>query len=144
MRGRPMDLVITESVSAILRWMHVIAAAGWIGSSFYFIHLDLRLKAREDLPDGGKGEGSQVHGGGFYHMVKYQVAPAPLPDHLIWFKWEAYATWLSGFSLLVLVYYFNADLFLIDKAVLDLSAPMAAAVAFFSLAAAWIAYEALC
>jgi uncharacterized membrane protein len=96
------------------------------------------------LAAGVKGEAWQVHGGGFYQMIKFMVAPAAMPDELTWFKWEAYATWLSGFSLLVLVYYFNADLFLIDKAVLDLSAPMAAAVAFFSLAAAWIAYEALC
>jgi len=139
-----MDLVITESVSAILRWVHVIAAVGWIGSSFYFIHLDLSLKARDGLPDGVKGEAWQVHGGGFYHMLKYLVSPARLPDHLTWFKWEAYATWLSGFSLLVLVYYVSADLYLVDKSVLDISAPTAAAIAFASLLAAWLGYEALC
>jgi uncharacterized membrane protein len=139
-----MDLVITESVSAILRWVHVIAAVGWIGSSFYFIHLDLSLEARDGLPDGVKGEAWQVHGGGFYHMLKYLVAPARLPDHLTWFKWEAYATWLSGFSLLVVVYYVSADLYLVDKSVLDISAPTAAAIAFASLLAAWLGYEALC
>jgi uncharacterized membrane protein len=139
-----MDLVITESVSAILRWVHVIAAVGWIGSSFYFIHLDLSLEARDGLPDGVKGEAWQVHGGGFYHMMKYLVAPARLPDHLTWFKWEAYATWLSGFSLLVVVYYVSADLYLVDKSVLDISAPTAAAIAFASLLAAWLGYEALC
>jgi uncharacterized membrane protein len=139
-----MDIVITESVSAILRWIHVIAAVGWIGSSFYFIHLDLSLEARGGLPDGVKGEAWQVHGGGFYHMLKYLVAPARLPDHLTWFKWEAYATWLSGFALLVLVYYVSADLFLVDKSVLDISAPIAAAIAFASLLAAWLGYEALC
>jgi uncharacterized membrane protein len=139
-----MDIVITESVSAILRWVHVIAAVGWIGSSFYFIHLDLSLKPREGLPDGVKGEAWQVHGGGFYHMLKYLVAPARLPDHLTWFKWEAYATWLSGFALLVLVYYVSADLFLVDKSVLDVSAPKAAGIAFASLLAAWLGYEALC
>jgi uncharacterized membrane protein len=139
-----LDIVLTEWLSAILRWTHVIAGIAWIGSSFYFIHLDLSLKARETLPDGVKGDAWQVHGGGFYQMIKFMVAPAKMPDELTWFKWEAYATWLSGFALLVVVYYLNADLFLIDKSVLDMSAPEAAAVAFLSLAAAWIAYEALC
>ena len=139
-----MDVVITESVSAILRWIHVVAAIGWIGSSFYFIHLDLSLKPRGGLPEGVKGEAWQVHGGGFYHVLKYLVAPARLPDHLTWFKWEAYATWLSGFALLVLVYYISGDLYLVDKSVLAISAPAAAAVAFVSLLVAWLAYEGLC
>ncbi len=139
-----MEIVLTELLSATLRWVHVIAAVAWIGSSFYFIHLDLSLKGHGTLSAGVKGEAWQVHGGGFYQMIKFMVAPAAMPDELTWFKWEAYATWLSGFTLLVVVYYFNAELFLIDRTVLDLSAPMAAAVAFFSLAAAWIAYEALC
>ncbi|MGH6728388.1 MAG: urate hydroxylase PuuD [Pseudolabrys sp.] len=139
-----MDLVLTEWLSAILRWLHVIAGIAWIGSSFYFIHLDLSLKARESLPSGVKGDAWQVHGGGFYQMIKFMVAPAKMPDELTWFKWEAYTTWLSGFALLVLVYYLNADLFLIDKSVLDMSATEAATVAFVSLVAAWLAYEALC
>jgi uncharacterized membrane protein len=138
------DVVLTESLSAALRWLHVIAGIAWIGSSFYFIHLDLSLKKRAGLPVGVKGDAWQVHGGGFYQMIKFLVAPAKLPDELTWFKWEAYATWLSGFALLVLVYYLNADLFLIDKSVLALSALQAAAIAFFSLAAAWVAYEGLC
>ena len=139
-----MDVVLTESLSAVLRWLHVIAGVAWIGSSFYFIHLDLSLKKRAGLPKGVKGDAWQVHGGGFYQMIKFLVAPAKLPDELTWFKWEAYTTWLSGFALLVLVYYLNADLFLIDKSVLAMSAPQAAAIAFFSLAAAWVAYEGLC
>jgi uncharacterized membrane protein len=139
-----LDIVLTEWLSAILRWTHVIAGIAWIGSSFYFIHLDLSLKPRQTLPEGVKGDAWQVHGGGFYQMIKFMVAPAKMPDELTWFKWEAYATWLSGFALLVVVYYFNAELFLIDKSVLDMSAPAAAAVAFLSLAAAWIAYEVLC
>ena len=139
-----MDVVVTEWLSALLRWLHVIAAMGWIGSSFYFIHLDLSLRARPGQPDGVKGEAWQVHGGGFYQMIKFLVAPARMPDELTWFKWEAYTTWLSGFTLLVVVYYFNADLFLVDKSVLDLTAGQAAAIAFFSLAVAWLAYEALC
>src|SRR5712672_3995416 len=122
--------VVTEWASLIFRWLHVVAAMGWIGSSFYFIHLDLSLKPGTALPVGVKGEAWQVHGGGFYHMLKYLVAPARVPDSLTWFKWEAYATWLSGFALLVLVYYVSADLYLVDKSVLDVSAPTAAAVAF--------------
>jgi uncharacterized membrane protein len=137
-------LVLTEASSLILRWLHVVAGIAWIGSSFYFIHLDLSLRHRTGLPDGVKGETWQVHGGGFYHMVKYLVAPSRMPDELTWFKWEAYTTWLSGFALLVLVYYLGADLYLIDRGVLDLTAPQAAAVAFASLLVAWLAYEALC
>jgi uncharacterized membrane protein len=139
-----LDIILTESLSAILRWLHVIAGIAWIGSSFYFIHLDLSLKAREGLPAGVKGDAWQVHGGGFYQMIKFMVAPGRMPDELTWFKWEAYTTWLSGFALLVVVYYLNADLFLIDKSVLAMSAPAAAVVAFVSLAACWIAYEVLC
>lgn len=139
-----MILVLTEWLSLILRWLHVVAGIAWIGSSFYFIHLDLSLKARPGLPEGVKGDAWQVHGGGFYHMVKYLAAPPRLPDDLTWFKWEAYATWLSGFALLVVVYYLGADLYLIDRAVLDLTAPQAAGVAFASLLVAWLAYEALC
>jgi uncharacterized membrane protein len=139
-----LDLVLTEWLSAIIRWLHVIAGIAWIGSSFYFIHLDLSLRSRAGQPSGVKGEAWQVHGGGFYQMIKFLVAPAKMPDELTWFKWEAYTTWLSGFALLVVVYYLNADLFLIEKSVWDMSAPTAAAVAFLSLAACWIAYEVLC
>jgi uncharacterized membrane protein len=138
------ELVFTESVSAVLRWLHVIAGIAWIGSSFYFIHLDLSLKPRPGLPPGVKGDEWQVHGGGFYHMMKYMVAPAKMPDSLTWFKWEAYTTWLSGFALLVLVYYLGADLFLIDKSVLDLNVVQAAGIAFGTLVIAWLIYEGLC
>ena len=139
-----MELVLTESLSAVLRWLHVIAGIAWIGSSFYFIHLDLSLKPRPGLPPGVKGDEWQVHGGGFYHMMKYMVAPAKMPDSLTWFKWEAYTTWLSGFALLVLVYYLGADLFLIDKSVLDLTVVQAAGIAFGTLVIAWLIYEGLC
>jgi uncharacterized membrane protein len=138
------DVILLEWLSAMVRWLHVIAGIAWIGSSFYFIHLDLSLKPGADLPPGVKGEAWQVHGGGFYHMAKYMVAPARLPDHLTWFKWEAYTTWLSGFALLVIVYYLGAEMFLIDKAVFDMSAPTAAAIAFSSLAVSWLVYEGLC
>jgi len=138
------ELVLTEWASSILRWLHVVAGIAWIGSSFYFIHLDLSLQARPGLPAGVKGDEWQVHGGGFYHMMKYVVAPAQMPDSLTWFKWEAYTTWLSGFSLLVLVYYLGADIFLIDKSVLDLTAAQAAGIAFGSLLLSWLVYEGLC
>src|SRR5215470_11143986 len=136
--------VLTEWASVLVRWLHVIAAIGWIGSSFYFIHLDLSLKRRDDLPPGVKGEAWQVHGGGFYHMVKYLLAPARMPDELTWFKWEAYTTWLSGAALLVLVYYLAADLFLVDKSVLALSARAAILISAGSVAFGWLIYEALC
>src|SRR6202140_4923573 len=138
------ESILTEWASLMPRWLHVVAGIGWIGSSFYFIHLDLSLKPRSGLPEGVQGDAWQVHGGGFYHMVKYLVAPTRMPDELTWFKWEAYTTWLSGFALLIVVYYFNAELFLADKSVLDLSATAAAAIAFLSLVAAWLAYEAVC
>lgn len=127
-----------------VRWLHVITAIAWIGSSFYFIALDLGLVKRDHLPVGAYGEEWQVHGGGFYHIQKYLVAPASMPEHLTWFKWESYATWLSGFALLVLVYYGGADLFLIDRTVLDISAPVAIALSLASLALGWILYDLLC
>jgi uncharacterized membrane protein len=136
--------ILSEWASLIFRWLHVIAAIGWIGSSFYFIHLDLELKPHSGLPEGAHGAAWQVHGGGFYHIIKYLVAPSQMPSELTWFKWEAYTTWLSGFSLLVLVYYLGADIFLIDKSVLDMTAVQAAAIAFMSLLISWLVYEGLC
>ena len=136
--------ILTEWASLIFRWLHVVAAIGWIGSSFYFIHLDLSLKPGHDLPGGVQGEAWQVHGGGFYRIVKYLVAPATMPDELTWFKWEAYTTWLSGFALMVVVYYLDAELFLVDKSVLDLTPLQAGLFSFASLALAWLLYEAAC
>jgi uncharacterized membrane protein len=136
--------ILSEWASLTFRWLHVIAAIGWIGSSFYFIHLDLELKPRESLPEGAHGEAWQVHGGGFYHIVKFLVAPGKMPNELTWFKWEAYTTWLSGFVLMVIVYYLDAELFLVDKSVLDLTPLQAALFSFCSLALAWLLYEAAC
>src|SRR5262245_93631 len=138
------ETVVTEAISVVIRWLHVVAGIAWTGSSFYFIHLDLSLKSRAGLPEGVRGEAWQVHGGGFYHMMKYVVAPAQLPDALTWFKWEAYTTWLSGFALMVIVYYLGAELFLIDRSVLDFSASAAIAASCGSLLVGWLAYEALC
>jgi uncharacterized membrane protein len=129
---------------AFLRWLHVIAGIAWIGSSFYFIHLDLSLKKREGLPPEAHGEAWQVHGGGFYNMVKYLVAPARLPAELTWFKWEAYATWVSGFSLLVAIYYFNAGLYLVSHEVLDVSPAVGIALSLAGLVLGWIIYDGLC
>jgi uncharacterized membrane protein len=136
--------ILTEWASLMFRWLHVVAAMGWIGSSFYFIHLDLSLKPGHDLPAGVQGEAWQVHGGGFYRIVKYLVAPATMPDELTWFKWEAYTTWLSGFALMVVVYYLDAELFLVDKSVLDLTPLQAGLFSFASLALAWLLYEGAC
>jgi uncharacterized membrane protein len=136
--------ILTEWLSLIFRWLHVVAAIAWIGSSFYFIALDLSLKPNSSLPYGVQGEAWQVHGGGFYRIVKYLVAPAQLPDELTWFKWEAYTTWLSGFALMVVVYYLDAELFLVDKSVLDLTPFQAGLFSFASLVLAWLLYEAAC
>ncbi len=136
--------ILTEWASLMFRWLHVVAAMGWIGSSFYFIHLDLSLKPGHDLPEGVQGEAWQVHGGGFYRIVKYLVAPATMPDELTWFKWEAYTTWLSGIALMVVVYYLDAELFLVDKSVLDLTPLQAGLFSFASLALAWLLYEIAC
>ena len=138
------ELILWEWLSFAVRWLHVIAGIAWIGSSFYFVHLDLSLRKRDGLPEGAHGEAWQVHGGGFYNMVKYLVAPARMPDHLTWFKWEAYATWLSGMGLLVIVYYFSSRLFLIEPAVMALSPVQAVGVSIAGLVAGWLIYDALC
>lgn len=133
-----------EWLNFAVRWLHVITAIAWIGSSFYFIALDLGLVKRPGLPVGAYGEEWQVHGGGFYHIQKYLVAPASMPEHLTWFKWESYATWLSGFALLCVVYYGGADLFLIDRTVLDIEPWQAICLSLASLAVGWILYDLLC
>ncbi len=136
--------VAWDWLSFAARWLHVITAIAWIGSSFYFIALDLGLRQRPGLPEGAYGEEWQVHGGGFYHIQKYLVAPAEMPEHLTWFKWESYMTWISGFALMAIVYYAGADLYLIDPAVLDISAPVAILISIASLALGWILYDFAC
>jgi uncharacterized membrane protein len=139
-----MDAVLWEWIDLSVRWLHVIAGIAWIGSSFYFVHLDSSIRQRAGLPKGAGGEAWQVHGGGFYHMVKYQVAPERQPEELTWFKWEAYTTWLSGMAVLVIVYYFGAELYLIDRHVLDLPVWAAIAISLAGLALGWLAYDGLC
>ncbi|MHB2263726.1 urate hydroxylase PuuD [Aliihoeflea sp. PC F10.4] len=136
--------IFWDWLSFAARWLHVITAIAWIGSSFYFIALDLGLRRNVPLPPGVNGEEWQVHGGGFYHIQKYMVAPPNMPEHLIWFKWESYATWLSGFVLLAIVYYAGADLYLIDRNVLDVSAPVAILISIASLGLGWVIYDQLC
>jgi len=131
-------------VETSVRWLHVITAIAWIGSSFYFIALDLGLRKSDDLPEGAHGEEWQVHGGGFYHIRKYLVAPKEMPEHLIWFKWESYATWLSGFAMLFLVYYLGADLYLVDPNIADIAVWQGIAISLASLAGGWLIYDTLC
>lgn len=137
-------ILVWEWAAIAVRWLHVITAIAWIGSSFYFIALDLGLHRDRNLASGADGEEWQVHGGGFYHIQKYLVAPASMPDHLVWFKWESYATWLSGFALLVLVYYMGAELYLIDPTVLELTTWAAVGISVASLAFGWVVYNTLC
>jgi uncharacterized membrane protein len=142
-----MDAYANGWLDLLVRWLHVIAAIAWIGSSFYFIALDNHLRPPKDPRDSEEGVGGEaweIHGGGFYHVHKYRVAPPKLPEELLWFKWEAYTTWLSGFALLIVLYYVNADTYLIDKGVADLSQWEAIAISVGLLAAAWVVYDGLC
>jgi uncharacterized membrane protein len=134
----------TDWLNLLARWLHVIAGIVWIGSSFYFIALDNHLRPPHDAEEGVSGEAWEIHGGGFYRVHKYAVAPRALPEPLYWFKWEAYTTWLSGFALLVVLYYAHADTYLIDKSVADVTTWEAVAISIGLLAAAWLAYDALC
>lgn len=137
-------IAITEWLEFAVRWLHVVTAIAWIGSSFYFIALDLGLHRDRNLATGADGEEWQVHGGGFYHIQKYLVAPANMPDGLVWFKWESYSTWLTGFALLAVVYYMGAEFYLVDPAVMELTTWQAIGISVASLAFGWIAYNTLC
>jgi uncharacterized membrane protein len=139
-----MAAIVWEWLDMSTRWLHVIAGIAWIGSSFYFVHLDSSIRRRAGLPAGAGGEAWQVHGGGFYQMTKYLVAPERMPEDLTWFKWEAYATWLSGMALLVVIYYFGAELYLIDRQVLDLPVWGAVLISLVGLALGWLVYDGLC
>ncbi|SLN49307.1 urate hydroxylase PuuD [Roseisalinus antarcticus] len=129
-------------VGFAVRWVHVITAIAWIGSSFYFVALDLGLNRKIKGP--ADGEEWQVHGGGFYHIQKYLVAPAAMPEHLTWFKWEAYSTWLSGAALLMVVYWVGGELYLIDPQKADLALWQGIVLSAASLAVGWVIYDYLC
>ncbi|KUJ78654.1 urate hydroxylase PuuD [Ruegeria profundi] len=134
--------VFWDWMAFAVRWLHVITAIAWIGSSFYFIALDLGLN--RNIPGPADGEEWQVHGGGFYHIQKYLVAPDRMPDHLTWFKWESYATWLSGAALLMIVYWVGGELYLIDAEKADLALWQGILISAASLTVGWLIYDFLC
>ncbi|MFM2240360.1 MAG: hypothetical protein RJA69_1734 [Pseudomonadota bacterium] len=142
-----MDAYFLEWANLLLRWLHVITAIAWIGSSFYFVFLDnnlLRPKSPDLLEKGVDGAMWAVHGGGFYNPQKYMVAPKKIHTHLHWFYWESYSTWLSGFGLFTMLYLWNAGTFLIDKSLMDWSPVMAGSVAIGFLVGFWFLYDAVC
>jgi len=136
--------VIWDWIAFAVHWLHVITAMAWIGSSFYFIALDLGLRSVPHLPVGAHGEEWQVHGGGFYHIRKYLVAPEQMPDHLTWFKWESYTTWISGAALLIIVYWVGGELFLLDPTRAELTLWQGILISAASIGAGWLLYDFLC
>ena len=142
-----MEAYLLDWISLLLRWTHVVVAIAWIGASFYFIWLDNSLQPPVRAGDAERGVGGElwaIHGGGIYHAQKYRLAPETMPESLHWFKWEAYWTWMSGFSLLVLLYYANAEIYLIDPAVMALSKWQAIGIGLGTLLAGITVYEGLC
>jgi uncharacterized membrane protein len=142
-----MESYYLDWANLLLRWVHVITAIAWIGSSFYFVFLDSSLTppVDEDLKrQGVSGELWAVHGGGFYHPVKFNVSPPKLPSHLHWFYWESYSTWLSGFSLFTVSYLWSASTYLIDKSKMDWAPATAIAVALAFLVVFWLIYDLIC
>ncbi|RFA24475.1 hypothetical protein CAI21_21485 [Alkalilimnicola ehrlichii] len=139
-----MEAHLYEWGNLLLRWLHVIAGVAWIGASFYFNWLENNLEREGDKPRGVGGTLWAIHGGGFYYLQKYQVAPERLPERLHWFKWEAYYTWITGFLLLVVVYYLNASTTLIDPSVAPLSPLQASLIGIGVLIASWFVYDGLC
>ncbi|UGQ47287.1 urate hydroxylase PuuD [Massilia endophytica] len=137
-----------EWANLLVRWLHIITGIAWIGASFYFVWLDNSIRppapGSELAKKGVSGELWAVHGGGFYNPQKYLVAPAELPKELHWFKWEAYSTWISGFALLTIAYYFNAQAMMIDKSVADLTSLQSIGIGLGSLVVGWVVYDALC
>lgn len=140
-----MDIALaTDWFNLLSRWFHVTAGITWIGTSFYFMSLDFSLKPKAPGTAGPDGVAWEVHGGGFYHVQKYLVAPDNLPPELLWHRWAAYLTWLSGFILLVAQYYLNARGFLIDPAVAAITPAQAIGLSLASIVVGWLAYDALC
>ena len=142
-----MESYLLDWANLLLRWLHVITAIAWIGSSFYFVFLDSSLTPPEDedlKKQGVSGELWAVHGGGFYHPVKFAVSPPKLPGHLHWFYWESYSTWLSGFALFSVSYLWSAGTYLVDKSRMDWAPPMAVAAALGFLVVFWLLYDTIC
>ena len=141
------DAYLVDWLDLLIRWLHVVAAIVWIGTSFYFVALDSHLlppRKPRDSDEGVGGESWEIHGGGFYRIHKFRVAPETIPEPLHWYKWEAYTTWLSGFALLVVLYYLDAETYLVDPSVRDLSTGTAIAISVALLALAWVVYDVLC
>ena len=136
--------VVWDWIAFAVRWLHVITAMAWIGASFFFIALDLGLKKAAHAPAGVSGEEWQVHGGGFYHIQKYMVAPEHMPEHLIWHKWQSYFTWISGAALLMIVYWVGGELYLLDPTKAELALWQGILISAGSLTIGWLAYDALC
>jgi uncharacterized membrane protein len=142
-----MESCYLDWANLLLRWVHVITAIAWIGSSFYFVFLDSSLTppVDDDLKrQGVDGELWAVHGGGFYHPVKFNVSPPQLPSHLHWFYWESYSTWLSGFALFTVSYLWSASTYLIDKSRMDWAPATAITVALAFLVVFWLLYDLIC
>jgi uncharacterized membrane protein len=142
-----METYLLDWANLLLRWLHVIVAIAWIGSSFYFVFLDSSLTPPADeklRADGATGELWAVHGGGFYHPVKYAVSPPTLPPHLHWFYWESYSTWLSGFGLFLVSYLWSPSVYLIDLRVMAWSPGAAVAAALAFLVVFWVLYDLAC
>ncbi len=143
-QNTPMQAFVMEWLNLLIRWIHVVAGIMWIGASFYFIFLENNLNRTEGIRDELAGNLWAIHGGGFYFLEKYKVAPKQLPKDLHWFKYEAYFTWLSGFSLLIVVYYMDAKSFLIDPQVADISTGTAILIGMATLVIGWLIYDGLC
>jgi uncharacterized membrane protein len=141
------DAYVWDWADLLFRWLHVIAGIVWIGTSFYFVALDNHLRpplTGREREQGIAGDSWEIHGGGFYRVQKYATAPDPMPEPLHWFKWEAYTTWLSGFALMVVLYYIDAETYLVDPSVRDISTEAAIGISIGGIALAWFVYEALC
>ena len=136
--------ILWDWIGFSVRWLHVITAMAWIGASFYFIALDLMLKPNTALPEGAHGEEWEVHGGGFYHTVKYMVAPTDMPEHLTWHKWQSYSTWLSGAVLMMIIYWVGGELFLLDPSKVELALWQGILISGGSLTIGWLLYDQMC
>ena len=136
--------ILWDWIAFSVRWLHVITAMAWIGASFYFIALDLGLRKAPNMPVGAYGEEWQVHGGGFYHIQKYLIAPENMPEHLIWHKWQSYMTWVSGAALLMIMYWVGGELYLLDPTKADLSLWQGILISGGSLTIGWLAYDFMC
>ncbi len=142
-----MEGYVIDWLNLLGRWVHMITGIAWIGASFYFVWLDNHLQTPEEAADVEKGVGGEVwsvHGGGFYHAQKYKVAPPKIPDNLHWFKWEAYTTWMSGTFMLALIYWYSAEIYLIDASIADISKPVAILIGCLTIVVGWIAYDLIC